>query len=86
MAGGGGGGGGERRGDGVASEPNDGNEADRGNGVLKGEDREDRGTGVLGRDPGAALESMLGSGERVAVNGPSAGLSKANSSVASGRS
>ena len=86
-----GGGGGERRGGGngvaVASEPSCGSCAGRGNGVLKGVDRDARGNGVGARDPGLAAESMLGKGARMAGSkGVRSGFSKANSRVASGRS
>jgi hypothetical protein len=88
----GGGGGREDRGDeaiaGVPSVPSRGRFAGRGNGVLSTLEREARGSGVVGRESRLApLGSTLGSGERVAgTRGVRSCLSKANSSVAMGRS
>lgn len=89
---GGGGGGRDERGDegsdGVASGPNRGRFAGRGNGVLSALDSEARGNGVVGRESRLApLGSTLGSGERVAgTRGVRSCFSSANSRVAIGRS
>jgi|SRR6185369_764197 len=92
RTGGGGGGGRDERGDegteGVPNEPTRGRFAGRGNGVLSTLDSEARGNGVVGRERRLApLGSTLGSGERVAgTSGVRSCFSRANSSVAMGRS